>query len=186
MKTDKSQRIINLIRDLKTRAANGGQDAEEAVEIIRQIGWQAAASLQSLAYFSGEEAQALVQRNAEKNLSWPINFHAMKDARKGFDDPEEMSDHLNLGRATGYKITPKSKHRQLETHSATGWVFFLFGKMQQEGIPLTANDALRYLDKHPEIQVNVDTIHNRAASPNQSRESALREAIDTAIDSLRK
>lgn len=181
MKPDKGEQTIRLIRELEILARDGD---EEAVEIIRAIGWHAAAALQSLSFWSGAESLATVRKVSEKKLSWPINYHVMPDARKDFENPEDICDQLNLGGKTGWKLRPTSKHRQLEPHHPTGWAFYVFGMMEREGIILTAEAALQYLREHPEIQVAPEAIHRRASTPNHSLESAIRDAFETALDSL--
>ncbi len=182
MKTDPSEKIVTLIHALKIRAQNG--DAE-AVEILRAIGWQAAAALQSLAFWSGPDSLAAVRKVSEKSLSWPINYHVMPDARKDFEDPEDVCDQINLGGKTGWKLRPTSKHRQLEPHHPTGWAFYVFSMMQREGLSLTAETALQFIRNHPEIQVAPESIHRRASKPNHSLESAIRDAFESALDSLK-
>jgi hypothetical protein len=178
--SDPAEKIIALIHALKIRAKAGDVDA---VEILRKTGWHAAAALHSLAFWEGEDARATVREVAEKSLSWPINYHAMKDARKEFDDPETQCDQVNLGGKTGWKLGATG--RKLEPDTPTGWAFYVFGRMEKDGIKVSTENAISYIASNPDIQIAPEAIWRRADKKKSSLKSSLRDYFDAALSSLR-
>lgn len=176
---DPAEKIIKLIHALKLRAKTGDT---AAVEVLRKTGWHAAAALQSLALWEGEDAKSTVREVAEKSLSWPINYHAMPDARKESDNPDKQIEEINLGGKTGFRLGATG--RKLEPDTPTGWAFYVFGRMEKDGIKLSTANAITYLDSHPDIQIAPDAIWRRSEKKKSNLKSALRDYLDAALSSL--